>query len=119
MSRQNRNSAKGFREVATLQTLAHGTQPRERHELASRFARLENERRRLELELGIWETRKSATEDKLANICRQIEALRPLLLDDPAALPRARAARRERRSRAATEEAGARVRESRAIAIEY
>lgn len=119
MSGETKKGAKGLREVATLQTLAHGAQPRERHHAVSRFARLENERARLERELGMWEIRKRATEDKLAKVYAQIEALRPLLLEEPAKFPALRQARGRRRGRASTEVPGSTAPQSRAIPLEY
>ncbi len=117
--KEEKPRARGLRDVATLQTLGHGGQPRDRHQLVSRFARLENERARLERELGMWETRKAATEDKLAKVYEQIEALRPLLLEDPAKLPVKRSGRGHRRPRASTEVAGPAAPPSQNIAIEY
>jgi len=49
-----RNAAGGLHSIATLQTLANGAKPCERQHMATRFARLENERARLERELMIW-----------------------------------------------------------------
>lgn len=84
MNEKNGKRLKGVRAVATLQTHLNGVQPRERHHAVSRFARLENERVRLERELGMWAARKSVTEEKLAAINEQIAALKPLLLEERA-----------------------------------
>jgi len=70
-----RNAAGGLHGIATLQTLAKGSKPCERHHLANRFARLEGERTRLEHELGIWEDRQRATSTRLAQVNAQIAAL--------------------------------------------
>lgn len=117
MTNKPRKGPTGLRDVSTLQTLANGAHPRERHQLVSRFSRLENERARLERELGMWNTRVSATQDKLAKIYEQIDALRPLLLEEPAKVPVARQVRG--RARATTEVAGSAPSPSRTIALDY
>jgi len=76
-----RKGLSGLRKVATLQTLANAAKPRERHQMANRFARLENERARLEREVSAWENRMQATALRLAKVNDEIEALRPSLLD--------------------------------------
>lgn len=119
MSGKQRKGPGGLRDVATLQTLAHGAKPRERHQLVSRFARLENERARLERERDMWRTRVKATEDKLAKVCEQIDSLRPLLLEEPAKAPAARRARGHARPRAATEVPGSAPPPSRTFALDY
>jgi hypothetical protein len=70
-----RNPAGGLHGIATLQTVANGTKPCERHHLANRFARLENERARLERELGIWADRQRATATRLAQVNAQVAAV--------------------------------------------
>ena len=75
-----RNGPGGLRKLATLQTLANGAKPRERHQMANRFARLENERARLERELSTWENCMRATATKLAKVNAEIAALRVVLL---------------------------------------
>lgn len=71
----------GLRKVATLQTLANGAKPRERHHLANRFARLENERARLERELSGWENCRQTAMRKLAKVNEEIESLRAVLIE--------------------------------------
>src|SRR5262249_30405414 len=78
-----RNSAGGLHRIATLQTLANGTKPSERHHLANRFARLENERARLERELITWEDRGRAPATKLADLNARVAALRSALFEGP------------------------------------
>jgi hypothetical protein len=78
-----RNAAGGLHSIATLQTLANGAKPCERQHMATRFARLENERARLERELMIWEERSRATATKLVKVGAGIAALRPALLEAP------------------------------------
>ena len=119
MSSQPRKGPRGLRDVATLQTLGHGAQPRERHQLVNQFARLENERARLERELGMWNTRRKATEDKREKVYEQIDALRPLLLEEPAKVPVARHARGHSRPCASTEVSGSALPPSRTISLNY
>ena len=78
-----RNAAGGLHGIATLQTLAKGSKPCERHHLANRFARLENERARLEQELVIWEDRRRATATRLAQVDAQVAALCAALFEGP------------------------------------
>lgn len=119
MSGKHKTGPGGLRSVATLQTLSNSAQPRERHHLVSRFARLENERARLEREAEMWATRKTATDDKLAKICEQIDALRAALLEEPAKKPVVRQARGHSRPRASTEVAGSAAPPGRNISLEY
>lgn len=84
MVNEKRKPLSTLRAVATLQTLARDAKPHERHQIANRFARLENERARLEREMGIWQTRVRAVEKKLAKVRDEIDRLRPLLDDGPA-----------------------------------
>lgn len=84
MMKEKRKSPSSLRCVATLQTLVRNAKPRERHQIANRFARLENERARLEREIGIWETRLQATAKQLTKVCEEIDSLRPLLDEAPA-----------------------------------
>lgn len=119
MNSKPRKSPGGLRDVATLQTLSHGAQPRERHQIVSRFSRLENERSRLERERDMWKTRWEATEDKLAKVYEQIAVLSPLLLEGPAIAPASRQARGHGRPRASTEVAGSSSPPSRTIALDY
>lgn len=116
---QKKKGTRGLREVATLQTLARGRQPRERHHLANRFARLENERARLERELSTWNARKAAAEGSLANVQEQIDALRPLLLDEPAGPAGRRPASHRPGARPSTEAARPKTAPVREMSLEY
>ena len=119
MTTERQKGVGGLRDVATLQTRSHQSKPRNRHQAANRFARLENERARLERERAMWETRKSATDDRLAKVCEEIEALRPLLLDEPAKHPVHRQGHRRTRARATTEVANPSRPPNRNLSIEY
>ena len=116
MSGAQRPRPAALRQVATLQTLADAARPRARHQLVNRFARLENERVRLERERDMWLARQTAVEHKLAKLREQIALLRPLLHDQPAAPPAGR-----RRSAAKTPETSqtAAPAPARDMAIEY
>lgn len=103
MTKEKRKSPSTLRSVATLQTLARDARPRERHQIANRFARLENERARLDREIGIWETRLQATMKKLTKVREEIAALRPLLDEVPAQKTACRTGRGQRRSPALTD----------------
>ena len=109
MSGRQRSGPSALRQVATLKTLADAARPRARHQLVNRFARLENERARLERERDMWLARQTAVEHKLAKLREQIALLRPLLLDQPAG---------RRRSAAKAPETAAPV-PARDMAIEY
>jgi len=76
-----RKGVGGLRRVSTLQTLSNSAKPRERHQMANRFARLENERARLERELSTWENCKQATAIKLAKVNEEIAAVQPALFE--------------------------------------
>src|SRR5262249_745878 len=78
-----RNAAGGLHSIATLQTLANGAKPCERQHMATRFARLENERARLECEPIISEDPSPPTPPQLVNAPPGIAALRPALLEAP------------------------------------
>lgn len=119
MSGTSRNGGRGLREVATLQTLSCGARRCERPQLVNKFARLENERARLERELGMWESRKSTTEDKLAEINKRIVALRPLLLEDPAELSADRKACSRKGNPTSAEAVDSTVSRTHAVALEY
>ena len=103
MTKEKRKSLSGLRCVATLQTLARDAKPRERHQIANRFARLENERARWEREIGIWETRLRATTKTLAKVRDEIDLLRPLLDEVPAKSAVCRTGRGQRRGTGLTD----------------
>ena len=98
-----RSAAGGLRRIATPQTLADGATPCDRHHMANRFARLENDRARLERELVVWERCRRAVATRLAKVNAEIAALRPALLDGAGA-------HGGLRRRPATPHAGERVR---------
>jgi hypothetical protein len=103
MTKEKRKSLSGLRCVATLQTLARNAKPQERYQIANRYAHLENERARLEREVGIWETRVRATAKKLTKVREEIDSLRPLLDEVPVPQAACRAGSGQRRSPALTE----------------
>jgi hypothetical protein len=115
----HREKASGLRSVATLQTLANGAKPRERHQLANRFARMENERARLERELGAWENCAHAAAVKLAKVNQEIAAIRARLFDVPGKRAALRRGRGQRPAPAETQVAGSTALRGRAISLEY
>ncbi len=109
----------GLRNVATLQTLANGAKPRERHQLANRFARLENERARLERELGAWENCVHVATIKLAKVNQEIASIRARLFDVPGKRAAFRKGRGQRPAAAQTPVPGPTALRGRAIPLEY
>lgn len=114
-----RKAATGLRNIATLQTLAIGAKPRQRHEIANRFARLENERARLERERGIWENCRRATAIKLAKVNEEIAALRPALFERSGRHAAFRQGHGQRCTAAKTQVPGSTAPHNRAMTLEY
>ncbi len=83
MSRERKTATSSLRKAVTLQTLVRGTKPRGRPQVANRLARLENERARLEHEMGMWENCRQMAASKLQKVRDEIESLRPLLNEAP------------------------------------
>lgn len=119
MTRQSKKSLNGLRSIATLQTLAGGATPRERHQLANRYARLENERARLEREIGIWENCRQTAANKLAKVHEEIGALRLMLDEVPAEKPARRNGSVLRRGPAAADGPGPVPAQGRTMQLEY
>lgn len=119
MSTKPKSMASGLRRLRTLHTTNDGTLSHERHHLVSRFARLENERARLEHEVEMWDTRKKATDDKLAKLREQLAELQALLLEGSAKASAARRASSAGQPRAAKNVAGTPSPASRNISLEY
>ena len=114
-----RKAAGGLRNIATLLTLANGAKPRERHQIANRFARLENERARLDRELSTWDNCRRATAIKLAKVNEEIAAIRPSLFEPPAHHAAFRQGRGRRRAPAETQVSGSTAPHNRAMTLEY
>lgn len=119
MTRQKKVAVGGLRSIATLQTLTRNAKPRERHQLANRYARLENERSRLEREIGIWETCRQTAANKLAKVRQEIDSLRPLLDEEPAKTAVCRNGRGQRRGPVATDVPGSSFVRSRTMRLDY
>ena len=119
MRKNTRKTPGGLRCVATLQTLARSTEPQERYQIANRYARLENERARLEREVGIWETRLQATTKKLAKVREEIDTVRPLLEEAPAKNAVCRSGRGQRRGQALTDVPGSATAPRRTMQLGY
>jgi len=121
VSDKTKRRARGLRDIGTLQMIVHSMKPLERQQLVGRFSRLDSDRTRLERELVMWTTRKTATEAKLAVVYAQIEELKPLLLDAEGPVktsvkPRARG---QGHAPASTEAVGSVAPRHRPMSLEY
>lgn len=120
MRNDRKSAASSLRKAVTLQTLVRGAKPRDRQQVANRFARLENERARLEREIGMWENCRQMAATKLAKVRGEIDALRPLLNEVPAKRAIRRKGRAPRRAPAALDTAtGNAVIVNRTMQLEY
>ena len=119
MPNDQRKAAVGLRNIATLRTLSGGAKPRERHQMANRFARLENERARLERELSTWENCRRATAIKLAKVNEEIAEMQVTLFEPPAHHAAFRQGHGRRRTPAETQVSGSAAPQSRAMILEY
>lgn len=119
MKKGNRTASSGLRKIATLQTLIRNTKSRERPQVANRFARLENERARLEREIGTWENCRQTAAGKLARVRAEIDALRPLLNEAPARQAAHRKGRGQGRGRTLMDARGPTLPQTRTMALEY
>jgi septal ring factor EnvC (AmiA/AmiB activator) len=119
MTKDKRKTPSGLRSVATLQTLARTAEPKERYQIANRYARLENERARLEREIGIWENRLQATAKTLAKVRDEIDTVKPLLEEAPAKNAVCRSGRGRLRGHALTDVSGASTAPRRTMQLGY
>ena len=109
----------GLRNIATLLTLANGAKPRERHQIANRFARLENERARLDRELGTWDNCRRATAIKLGEGQRGDRRAPAKLVRTAGASSGVPPGRGRRRAAAETQVSGSTAPQNRAMTLEY
>lgn len=105
--------------LATLQTLANGAKPRERRHLANRFARLENERARLERELSSWESCRLTAAHKLATVNTELASLRSALFEPAGKSAVFRKGRGQRHAPTATQAREPMLPRHRAMTLEY
>ena len=119
MTKEKKKTPRGLRSVATLQTLARSTEPQERYQIANRYARLENERARLEREIGIWENRLQATAKKLAKVRDEIGTVKPLLEEAPVKSAVCRSGRGQRRGPALADVPGSATAPRRTMQLGY
>jgi len=119
MTKDKRKTPSGLRSVATLQTLARSTEPQERYQIVNRYARSENERARLEREIGIWENRLQATTEKLAKVREEIDTIKPLLEEAPAKNAVCRSGRGQRRGQALMDASGSSTAPRRTMQLGY
>ena len=75
MTKDRKTALSSLGRIATLQTHARGAKPRERHQIANRYARLENQRARLEREIGMWEHCRQMAASKLAKVRGEIDLI--------------------------------------------
>lgn len=86
MSHERRGLAqRGMRDVATVQTRLISSAPTNRTQAVSRYARLENERMRLQRELDAWNARRLEAERMLAKVDAELHVMREFLLGTAAA----------------------------------
>ncbi|WP_144055594.1 hypothetical protein [Octadecabacter antarcticus] len=83
MNTSAKRGVKGLRDIGTVRTVVQNQQKHERSHMVGRFARLDAERTRLEREIAMWSSRKTIAEVKLEVVVKQIDTLRPMLLDNP------------------------------------
>ncbi len=97
MTRERKTAAKrGLRQLSTLQTRLDSTSLANRTQAVSRFARLENERMRIQRELDAWTARKIEAERMLAAVDAELDGVKALLLGTPVAAVRATSAQHTR-----------------------
>ncbi|MGD8241102.1 MAG: hypothetical protein PVH68_21290 [Armatimonadota bacterium] len=72
-------SAKGMRDVATVQTLVNRSVPASRAQIVTQLARMEHEKARLERELGMWTSKQQQTQGRLAKVQHHIASLQRAL----------------------------------------
>lgn len=77
-------SAKGMRDIPTIQGLRHRSLPTTREQTVAELARLEHEKVRLKRELDIWIGNQKQTEGRLRQVEERL-ALLQQILDPPAA----------------------------------
>lgn len=120
MTKDRKMAASSLRKAVTLQTLVRSAKLKGRHQVANRFARLENERARLEREIGIWENCRQMAANKLAKVRSEIDSLRPLLLDEvPAKRAVCRKQRGQHRAPASKDAPGQSLVANRTMQLEY
>lgn len=78
-----KQAIKGLRDIGTVRTVVQRQQKNERSHMVGRFARLDAEQTRLKREIAMWSTRKTAAEVKLAAVMKEINTIRPMLIDTP------------------------------------
>ena len=119
MRKDRKAASSSLRKAVTLQTLVRAAKPRDRQQVANRFARLENERARLEREIGIWENCRQMAATKLEKIRRELDSLRPLLNEKPARRAVLRKGRAPRRAPPSVDAPGSALIANRSMRLEY
>jgi hypothetical protein len=83
MKTNAKQGLKGLRDIGTVRTVVQRQHKNERSHLVGRFARLDAERTRLEREIAMWSARKKTADVALASVLTEIDAIRPMLMDEP------------------------------------
>ncbi len=95
MTTERKNQGKrGLRTLATLQTRLVNAKPANRTQAVSRYARLENERMRIQRELDAWNARRLEAERMLAAVDAELDTIKAMLLGTPAAATKTTSAQR-------------------------
>jgi hypothetical protein len=90
------SSAKGMRDIPTIQGLRHRSLPTTREQTVAEVARLEHEKARLKRELDIWIGNQKQTEGRLRQVEERLALLQQIL--DPLAADGSTKRARVRRS---------------------
>ncbi|MQT14772.1 hypothetical protein [Segnochrobactrum spirostomi] len=91
---QKTQGKRGLRTLATLQTRLVNAKPANRTQAVSRYARLENERMRIQRELDAWNARRLEAERMLAAVDAELDTIKAMLLGTPAAATKTTSAQR-------------------------
>jgi hypothetical protein len=83
MKANAKKGLKGLRDIGTVRTVVQRQHSNERSHLVGRFARLDAERTRIEREIALWSARKAAADVALVSVLTEIDAIRPMLIDEP------------------------------------
>ncbi|MFT7140074.1 MAG: hypothetical protein ACI9B8_002498 [Sulfitobacter sp.] len=83
MKTNAKQGLKGLRDIGTVRTVLQRQHKNERSHLVGRFARLDAERTRIEREIAMWSARKTSAEVLLLSVLTEIDAIRPMLIDEP------------------------------------
>ncbi len=116
-------SARGMRDIPTIQGLRHRSLPTSREQTVAEVARLEHEKSRLKRELNLWIGHQKRTESQLQQVEERLAVLQQILdqpADDDQTEPSDRRRPKVRRSPAEEADSGEdKVQEWKKITLEY